>query len=359
MEATENINVVRMSTLDSPAMVKHNLPITLQSTQTVIEGRHDIQRILNGEDKRLLVVAGPCSISDEASTLEYAHKLNALREQTKEYLCVVMRTYFEKPRTNIGWKGFINDSNLDGGTDINTGLAKARNILLSITDIGMPTAMEMVDPITPQYVADLICWSAVGARTTESQVHRTMASGFSMPVGFKNNPDGNVQVAVDALITATKPHVFFGINDDGNASIVETRGNEFVHVILRGSRERPNYQPEDIEKTVKLLKDKRMNHRIMIDCSHANSRYDHPQQVTVWDSVMDQYIGGNRAIMGLMLESYLFEGRQDFPKDLSKLKYGVSITDACIGWETTEQLLLSACERLSRNTQASPTLLTT
>ncbi len=357
MQATENINVLRMSTLDSPETVKHNLPITTQSTQTVIEGRREIERILNGEDNRLLVVAGPCSISDEASTLEYAHKLNALREQTKEYLCIVMRTYFEKPRTNIGWKGFINDFNLDGSVDINTGLAKARNLLLSITNIGMPTGMEMVDPITPQYVADLICWSAVGARTTESQVHRTMASGFSMPVGFKNNPDGNVQVAVDALITATKPHVFFGVNDAGNACIVETKGNEYVHVILRGSRERPNYMAEDVQSTAKLLKDKGMNHRIMVDCSHANSKYDHKQQVTVWDSVLDQYTSGNTEIMGLMLESHLFEGRQDFPKDPSQLKYGVSITDACIGWETTENILLSACDKLSKNV-TSPSLQT-
>ncbi len=349
MQTTENINVVRMSTLNSPATVKHNLPITEQSTQTVIEARRDIQRILNGEDNRLLVVTGPCSISDEESALEYAEKLSALREQTKEYFCVVMRTYFEKPRTSIGWKGFINDPDLTGGGDINAGLAKARNILLSITDMGMPTAMEMVDPITPHYVADLIAWSAVGARTTESQVHRTMASGFSMPVGFKNNPDGNVQIAVDALITASRPHIFFGINDEGIACIVETKGNEYVHVILRGSRERPNYSPEDVEQTVKLLNAKGMNHRIMIDCSHANSRYDHNQQVAVWDSVIEQYSCDNTAIMGVMLESHLFEGRQDFPKDPSQLKYGVSITDSCIGWETTERLLLSACEQLSRN----------
>lgn len=343
MQQTEDLNVSTIVPLLSPACLRQELPITEAARRTVIEGRTAIQRILRQEDDRLLVIVGPCSIHDANAALEYAGRLNALRQELQDALCIVMRVYFEKPRTTVGWKGLIYDPYLDGSDDLPAGLRQARQLLLDINAMGLPAGTEMLDPITPQYHADLISWAAIGARTTESQTHREMASGLSMPIGFKNSTEGVLQVAIDAMQAARSPHTFLGVDQQGRAAVVRTRGNAWGHVVLRGGHARPNYDPESIHLASKQLRQAGMSPLVMVDCSHANSNKQHEQQEEVWHSVIQQRMAGNTAIMGLMVESNLYAGNQKIPQQLDQLQYGVSVTDACIGWETTERMLRQAC----------------
>jgi len=342
---TYDVNVKEFIPLVSPRTLQKELPITEKAAQTVISGRQTIQNIISKTDRRLLVIAGPCSIHDEKAALQYAERLNGLKDQVENTIYLVMRVYFEKPRTNIGWKGLINDPGLDGSCDMMQGLREARRLLVQITEMGIPTATEMLDPITPQYIAGLISWSAIGARTTESQTHREMASGLSMPVGFKNCTDGGLDTALNAMIAAGSPQNFLGIDPSGQTSIVKTTGNPFTHIVLRGGR-RPNYDSASIREATQLLHARGLPETIIVDCSHANSNKKYKDQKIVWQDVIRQRVNGNDDIIGLMLESNLKEGRQDFTADLSALKFGVSITDACISWETTEQLVLAAHDQL-------------
>jgi len=307
---------------------------------TVVRGRQAINAILARQDPRLLVVVGPCSIHDPIGALDYAGKLNALRQELGDRMEIVMRVYFEKPRTTIGWKGLINDPHLDSSYDIEGGLKTARRLLLDITALGLPAATEFLDPITPQYISDLVSWVAIGARTTESQTHREMASGLSMPVGFKNGTDGGLQIAIDAMGAAMRPHSFIGIDQDGVTSIVRTAGNPGGHVVLRGGRLRTNYDAESIRDAEDQLARNGLPPVLMVDCSHANSGKQVARQEDVWRNVIQQRAAGTRSLIGLMVESYLEEGTQPFPKDNpASLRYGVSITDACLGWEATARML--------------------
>jgi len=303
---------------------------------------------LRREDPRLLVVIGPCSIHDEKSALEYATRLAALRKEVAGQMEIVMRVYFEKPRTTIGWKGLINDPHLDGSQDIEAGLKIARRLLLAITGMGLPAATEFLDPIVPQYIADLVTWAAIGARTTESQTHREMASGLSMPVGLKNNTDGSLQSAIDAMGAARQPHSFLGMDQDGVTSIVRTTGNSSTHIVLRGGRTQTNYDAKSIRAAEEKLQSEHLPPVLMVDCSHANSGKQHAKQEDVWRSVIQQRVGGTRSLVGLMVESNLNEGNQPIPKNLADLRYGVSLTDSCIGWETTERMLHWGYEALAK-----------
>ena len=313
--------------------------MTERANQTVVEGREAVRRILRQEDPRLLLIVGPCSIHDVDGALEYAQRLNRLREELADQLEIIMRVYFEKPRTTIGWKGLINDPHLDGSYDIEMGLKKARQLLLQITGMGLPSATEFLDPIVPQYIADLVSWAAIGARTTESQTHREMASGLSMPVGFKNATDGSLQIAIDAMTSARAPHSFLGIDQDGVTSIIRTTGNPDGHVVLRGGRLQTNYDAASIAAAVATLKKAALPSVLMVDCSHANSGKQHARQEEVWKSVVNQRATGNPALIGLMVESYLQEGSQPIAKNPTELCYGISLTDACVGWERTERML--------------------
>jgi 3-deoxy-7-phosphoheptulonate synthase len=336
---THDLHVREIVRLSPPRALKAGLPVNDASVATVVRSREAINRILNQKDPRLLVVVGPCSIHDIAGALEYAGKLNRLRQELAGQMEIVMRVYFEKPRTTIGWKGLINDPHLDNTHDIESGLKKARQLLLDITSMGLPAATEFLDPIIPQYTADLISWAAVGARTTESQTHREMASGLSMPVGFKNSTDGSLQVAIDAMGAAMRPHSFLGIDQDGITSIVRTTGNSAGHVVLRGGRLRTNYDAESIRDSEIKLTQAGLRPVLMVDCSHANSAKQHARQEDVWRSVIQQRASGTQSLVGVMIESYLQEGSQPFPKNPDELRYGVSVTDACLGWEATERML--------------------
>jgi 3-deoxy-7-phosphoheptulonate synthase len=344
MRRTENLRVAEVKRLVPPVQLKERLPLSKAANQTVVQGREAVQRILDGADSRLLVVVGPCSIHEETSTLEYAGRLNALREQTSERLCILMRVYFEKPRTTIGWKGLIYDPNLDGSDDVESGLRRARELLLRINELGLPAATEFLDPIVPQYIDDLVSWAAIGARTTESQTHRQMASGLSMPVGFKNSTDGTLQVALDAMLAARHPHSFLGIDSSGITSVIRTTGNPYGHLVLRGGKAGTNYDRENIALAVQSLKQASLPDALMVDCSHANSAKIFARQEEVWNSVLAQRAEGNLSLVAMMVESHLFEGQQPLVPDRSKLRYGVSITDACIGWETTERMLARAMQ---------------
>lgn len=352
-QRTDDIRVRGYLPLMTPRELKERLPLTPAAERTVVEGREAIQRILSREDRRLLVIAGPCSIHDEQAALEYAGRLAEMGRRVADTMLVVMRVYFEKPRTTVGWKGLISDPGLDGACDMRTGLTKARGLLMRIAEMGLPTATEMLETITPQYLADLVCWAAIGARTTESQTHREMASGLSMPVGFKNGTDGNIGTAINAMVAARVPQTFLGIDQDGRTCIVQTGGNPWGHVVLRGGK-RPNYDPISIEEARLTLIEHRLPEAVMVDCSHANSHKMHQGQATVWRSVVDQVVGGSEALVGMMLESNLFEGSQKFGGDPAKLRYGVSITDECISWETTAQLLAAAHEKLGAMAQRHP-----
>ncbi len=348
IKPTYDIRVDRFEPLITPARLKEELPMTEKATDAVIAGREAISRILAGQDRRLLVITGPCSIHDEAAAMEYARRLRDLGERVRETLLVVMRVYFEKPRTTVGWKGLINDPRLDGSCDLDAGLHMARRLLLQVTEMGLPTATEILDPIIPQYIAGLVCWTAIGARTTESQTHREMASGLSMPVGFKNGTDGDMGTAINAMIAAGSPQSFLGIDASGRVSVVKTKGNPYAHIVLRGGS-RPNYDSVSIHEVTEMLGAKGLPRAIIVDCSHANSQKNPNLQNVVWQDVINQRVDGNRAIIGLMLESHLFEGNQKNTGDPSSLRYGVSITDPCISWETTERLLLSADDYLKRH----------
>ena len=340
MAATSDLHVVETRPLVAPALLHRELPIDAASTETVASARRRIQAILRGEDLRLLVVVGPCSVHDVKAAREYAQRLAPIRERLKDQLEVVMRVYFEKPRTTVGWKGMINDPHLDGSYDINTGLRRARGLLLDLAREGMPTATELLDPVVPQYIADLISWTAIGARTTESQTHREMASGLSMPVGYKNGTDGSAKIAINAMQASARPHHFLGINREGHASIVSTTGNPYGHLVLRGGNGGSNYHLEAVQAAASELSKAGLKQRLMVDCSHANSNKDYRRQSDVLASVADQLRAGSQHVMGVMIESHLVEGNQKLTADLSQLTYGQSITDACISLETTEGLLL-------------------
>ena len=356
MHKTSNLHIVDTKPLLAPRTLREELPLSEASIQTVVQGRSAVKRILQGEDERMLVVVGPCSIHDQKGALEYAGRLNELRMELQDQLCIIMRVYFEKPRTTIGWKGLINDPHLDGTYDIETGLKMARQLLLDINSMGLPAATEFLDPIVPQYIAQLITWAAIGARTTESQTHREMASGLSMPVGFKNATDGSLQIAMDAMSAARQPHRFLGIDPEGVTSIITTTGNPDGHVVLRGGRQATNYDPESIADAAEKLTKACLPAALMVDCSHANSLKQHARQEEVLESVMEQRAGGNTALTGLMIESHLKEGNQSIPKDPTQLRYGVSVTDACVNWETTERMLRHAAERLKVPRSMNPTL---
>jgi 3-deoxy-7-phosphoheptulonate synthase len=339
MYKTADLHVVETRPLISPALLHHELPLTDTAAALVVATRDRIRNILRHEDQRLLVIVGPCSVHDVEAAYEYGQKLAVLREQWAEQLEIVMRVYFEKPRTSIGWKGLINDPHLDNSYDINTGLRLARQLLLDLAHLGLPAATELLDPITPQYIADLIAWTAIGARTTESQTHREMASGLSMPIGFKNNTDGSLQAATNAMLAANQPHRFLGINHHGLASIVKTTGNPDTHLVLRGGKHGPNYSLEEVEQAAKDLADHHLNSRVMVDCSHANASKDYHRQVAVLQEVTQQLESGSQHLLGVMIESHLVAGNQSIPEDLSQLTYGQSITDACVDFATTTQML--------------------
>lgn len=339
MYRTQDLHVKEIVPLLSPRALKAQTPVTELANATVARSRERVIRILRQEDPRLLVVIGPCSIHDEKSALEYASRLNALRREFADRMEIVMRVYFEKPRTTIGWKGLINDPHLDGSQDIGTGLKIARKLLLEITGLGLPAATEFLDPIVPQYTADLITWAAIGARTTESQTHREMASGLSMPVGLKNSTDGSLQVAIDAMGATRHQHSFLGINEDGLTAIVRTSGNPHAHVVLRGGRAMTNYDADSIRVAEQKLVSEKLAPVLMVDCSHANSSKQFARQEDVWHSVIEQRVAGTQSLIGLMVESHLHEGNQSIPKNPADLHYGVSITDSCIGWEATERML--------------------
>ncbi len=320
--------------------------MTEEINRAVVEGRATVKRILAGEDARALVVVGPCSVHDPKAAIEYAGRLARLRDELRDRLFIVMRVYFEKPRTTVGWKGMINDPHLDGTYDIERGLEQARGLLLEIAKLGLPAGTEFLDAIVPQYIADLVSWAAIGARTTESQTHREMASGLSMPVGYKNGTDGSLQIALDAMQAARAPHSFLGVDQDGFISIVRTKGNPFGHVVLRGGRGRTNFDPESIKEAAAALVKAKQEPVLMVDCSHANSNKQHAQQEEVARSVISQRAAGNKAIIGLMIESFLHEGSQPTGPKAEDLQYGVSVTDACVSWETTERMLREAHQRL-------------
>ena len=341
---TENLNVLANEVLPTPYSVKEALPVPDALAERVAAARHVVRNILERRDHRLLVVAGPCSIHDVDAALEYARRLDALAQRTADSLFVVMRAYFEKPRTTVGWKGLINDPYLDDSFHIEDGIHIARRLLIDVGEIGLPISTEALDPIAPQYLHDLIAWSAIGARTTESQTHREMASGLSSAVGFKNGTDGGLEVAINALRSVTKPHRFLGINQSGQVAVIHTRGNELAHIVLRGGHSGPNYDTTAIAECEASLQAAGLAPNIMVDCSHANSEKDHRRQPAVAREVASQIADGNGSIIGMMIESNLFEGNQQLS---DALDYGVSITDACIGWEDTEALLLELAERLA------------
>jgi 3-deoxy-7-phosphoheptulonate synthase len=347
-KSLSNVNVVGCSLLPTPKKIQEQLPMTEKSIQTVMEGRQIIQNILDGKDSRLFIVVGPCSIHDTKAALEYAQRLKKLSDQVKDKLFLVLRVYFEKPRTTTGWKGLINDPFMDDSFRIEEGVKIARKLLIELTEMGLSTATEALDPVIPQYISELICWSAIGARTTESQTHREMASGLSMPVGFKNGTDGNIQVALNAMKSALSPHSFLGIDPDGRISVFQTKGNPYSHIVLRGGDSRPNYDAESVAQCEAALNKAALPKKIMIDCSHGNSNKDHRNQPKVFQSVLEQVSTGNHSIAGLMVESNLVEGNQSIPKDLHQLKYGVSVTDKCIDWKTTEEMILEGYKKMKK-----------
>lgn len=341
MHQTSDLHVVETRQLLSPETLHEVFPLDCHVTELVTQTRSRIRDIIAGRDRRLLAIVGPCSIHDVDAALEYGHKLLALREELSDRLELVMRVYFEKPRTSVGWKGLINDPHLDDSYDINTGLRRARGLLLELAKMGMPSATELLDPIVPQYIADLISWTAIGARTTESQTHRQMASGLSMPVGYKNATDGSLDSAINAILASRIPHHFLGINMQGHASIVTTTGNPDGHLVLRGGRSGPNYDATSVDEAARTLAMHGLSARLMVDCSHGNSNKDHTRQATVLDDVAVEVASGSSPVMGVMIESHLVAGNQKLSGELSQLTYGQSITDACVDLDTTAVMLRS------------------
>lgn len=335
---TENVRVSELKKLVSPAKLKQALPLGAELTEKVLADRQTVRDIIHLEDDRLLVVIGPCSIHDPAAALDYATRLVKIADQVKDRYFIVMRVYFEKPRTTIGWKGFINDPHLDDSCDMEYGLHAARKLMLDIVRLGLPIATEFLDPIVPQYTADLVSWSAIGARTTESQTHREMASGLSMPVGFKNATDGNIMVAINAIESASIPHSFLGIDQDGNTAVVKTTGNPNTHLVLRGGNKQPNFEIPEVTYAACKLTAAGLQPSLMVDCSHANANKIARNQINVWQNILKQRAKGRSPITGAMIESFIEEGNQKISADMA---YGLSITDQCIDWETTEKMLLA------------------
>jgi 3-deoxy-7-phosphoheptulonate synthase len=343
----DDLNVISQVRLVSPELLHDELPLSEAAKQNVLASRDTIKRIIERQDSRLFVVVGPCSIHDPAAALDYGRRLAALAKEVADAIFIVMRVYFEKPRTTVGWKGLINDPDLDDSFHIEKGLRIARKLLLDLNELGLPCGTEALDPITPQYLADLVSWSAIGARTTESQTHREMASGLSMPVGIKNGTDGSRAVAINALLSVSQPHAFLGIDPEGRCALTYTRGNHHAHIVLRGGASAPNYDTASVKLTEEELHKAGLAKTIMVDCSHGNSQKDPARQPLVFADVVHQIIGGNRSIVGAMIESNLESGNQPLA-ERAKLRYGVSITDACIDWKTTEKALRGAREKLAR-----------
>jgi 3-deoxy-7-phosphoheptulonate synthase len=345
-EQLDNLNIASQELLLTPQEIKTRLPLSEQAAQTVRQGRKVLQKILDRQDARLFVVVGPCSIHDIDAAHDYASKLKQLADEIGDVVYPVMRVYFEKPRTTTGWKGLINDPDLNDSFRIEEGLQKARRLLLDLNEMGLPCATEALDPISPQYLSDLISWYAIGARTTESQTHREMASGLSAPVGFKNGTDGSLDVAINALLSVSQPHSFLGIDRNGRCALTRTQGNPYGHVVLRGGNGKPNYDSVTIALCEQQLAAKKLPANVVVDCSHANSNKDPALQPLVLKDCVNQILEGNQSIVGAMLESHLEWGSQSIPDDLSQLKYGVSVTDACIDWKTTEQTLRDVHNKL-------------
>lgn len=337
-----NVNISSQKILATPQEVKVNLPVSEQALSTVMSSRKTLENILDRKDDRLIVVVGPCSIHDPEAAIDYAKKLLKLSKQIESQIYIVMRVYFEKPRTTNGWKGLINDPDMNDSFDVEKGIKIARKLLIKINEMGMPAGTEALDPISPQYLGDLISWSAIGARTTESQTHREMASGLSTPVGFKNGTDGSLSTAINALLSVSHPHNFLGINQNGQIAVTRTKGNPYGHAVLRGGNQGPNYDKESITVATQQLEAKNLAPNLMIDCSHANSNKKPENQPRVLDNCIQQINNGNKSIIGFMLESNLKSGNQAIPEDLKDLRYGVSVTDGCIGWDDTENILTRA-----------------
>ncbi len=338
-ERTDDLRISGLKPLISPAVLNYFQPVTEEVSELVARSRDEAAAILKGEDDRLLVIVGPCSIHDPEAAIEYATKLVPLIEKHREDLCIIMRVYFEKPRTTVGWKGLINDPHLDGSFDINEGLKIARGLLLDLARLGVPAGTEFLDTISPQFIADLIAWGAIGARTTESQVHRELASGLSMPVGFKNGTGGSIQIALDAIQSSSRPHHFLSVTKQAVAAIVSTTGNDSCHLILRGGKKAPNYEKADVEEAVTMLEEQGLPPYVMVDCSHANSKKDYRNQPLVASSLCKQITDGSKAVAAVMIESNLVEGNQKLKPDLAELTRGQSVTDACIGWDDTVEVL--------------------
>lgn len=344
--ALENINVSAFDTMPTPEELHAHLPLSELAGDVVEKSRETLRAILDRKDPRLFVVVGPCSIHDPVAGLDYARRLKALQEELSDVMLLVMRVYFEKPRTTTGWKGYINDPYMDDSFRVDEGMEKARRFLLDVCELGLPTATEALDPISPQYLGDLIAWTAIGARTTESQTHREMSSGLSTPVGFKNGTDGDISIAINAILSASHPHSFLGLNGQGRVAIVRTSGNPYGHVVLRGGGDRPNYDTVSVAMAQQALVKAKLAPNIVVDCSHANS-YKKPElQPLVMADVVNQIANGNQSIVGVMIESNLVAGNQAIPANLSELKYGCSVTDGCVDWDTTVSMLRAAAERL-------------
>jgi len=352
MRQIQDIHVRATEPLIAPHLLKNEMPVDEGIARTVVEARETIREILAGHDHRLLCIVGPCSIHDPDAAIDYAHRLAKLKDETADRLYIMMRVYFEKPRTTVGWKGLINDPHMDDSCDMREGLRIARRLLLDINRLGLAAGTELLDPITPQYIADLIAWAAIGARTTESQTHREMASGLSMPVGFKNTTEGNLQAAINAVQSARRPHSFLGITQEGMSAVIRTSGNPDTHVVLRGGR-KPNFDAGSIEECRRMLAGAALEPRVMVDCSHAQTSKDFTKQPSVLRALVDQVCAGSNAIMGAMLESNIEAGSQPMSSNRAELKYGVSVTDPCIDWPTTEQCLKDAATALS-SSSANP-----
>ncbi|WP_194722412.1 3-deoxy-7-phosphoheptulonate synthase [Noviherbaspirillum malthae] len=338
----ENVNVARFDSMPTPEDLHASLPLTERAGASVLKGREALRNILDRKDPRMFAVVGPCSIHDPVAGLDYARRLKQLQEEVQDTLLLVMRVYFEKPRTTTGWKGYINDPDMDDSFHIERGMAAARKFLLDVCELGLPTATEALDPISPQFLGDLITWTAIGARTTESQTHREMSSGLSTPVGFKNGTDGDIGIAINAILSASHPHSFLGINGQGKVSIVRTSGNRYGHVVLRGGDGRPNYDTVSVAMAEQALAKAKLPANIVVDCSHANSFKNPDLQPLVMADVVHQVRLGSKSLVGVMIESNIVGGKQAIPADLSQLKYGCSVTDGCVGWETTEKMIRDA-----------------
>ena len=342
----ENVNVTSFDSMPTPEELHERLPLSERAAGVVMQGREALRQILDRKDPRLFIVVGPCSIHDPKAGLEYARRLKALQDEVRDTLLLVMRVYFEKPRTTTGWKGYINDPDMDDSFQVDRGMANARAFLLDVCELGLAAGTEALDPISPQYLGDLISWTAIGARTTESQTHREIASGLSTPVGFKNGTTGDIGIAINAIVSASRPHSFLGLNSQGRVSIVRTRGNRYGHVVLRGGEGRPNYDTVSVTMTEKALAAAGLPANIVIDCSHANSYKDPALQPLVLTDVVNQVRFGNKTLVDAMIESNLVAGKQAIPEDLSKLVFGCSVTDGCVGWDTTEEMILTAAAAL-------------